>query len=63
MSKYETLKGNKNAVKDELVKKNTYIHIRCTKAQKEMITEQASKQGKTISNYLIQLAEKDNNSD
>ena len=61
MSKYETLKGNKNAAKDESEKKNTQIQIRCTVVQKEMITDQASKQGKTISNYLLELAEKDNN--
>ena len=61
MSKYETLKGNKNAAKDESEKKNTKIQIRCTVVQKEMITDQASKQGKTISNYLLELAEKDNN--
>lgn len=59
MSKYETLKGNKNAAKSE--KKNAQIQIRCTVVQKEKITDQASKQGKTISNYLLELAEKDNN--
>lgn len=42
-------------------KKKTQIQIRCTVVQKEIITDQASKQGKTISNYLLELAEKDNN--
>ena len=59
MNKVHGMTGKANARQGGENKK-TKIQIRCTHEQKEMIAEASKKQGKTISNYLLDLAEKEN---
>lgn len=54
MNKPTNYHGNKNAVKDDSVKKLSYIHARCTRKEKAAYVHEAKSKGMKLTDWVIE---------